>query len=78
MPNDVSHDTCTAPARDKVHVGYLPVPPLHRLMQLRNALVALKGPLSNDPELQANLRNRLFNAETDDRVLGKLTTPLST
>ncbi|MGA9705693.1 type VI secretion system contractile sheath small subunit [Pseudomonas sp.] len=76
MPDDVSRDTCAAPARDEVHVGYLPVPPLHRLMQLRNALVALKGPLGTDPSLQANLHSRLFNAETDDRVLGKLNTPV--
>lgn len=75
MPDNVSRDTCTALARDEVHVGYLPIPPLHRLMQLRNALVALKGPLGSDPGLQANLQERLFNAETDDRVLGKLTPP---
>ena len=69
MPDDVSLDT-----RYEVHVGYLPSPPLHRLMELRNALVALNGPLSSDPGLQADLRKRWFNEETSDRVLGKLNT----
>ncbi len=72
MPDDSLPNT-----RDEVHVGYLPIPPLHRLMQLRNALVALNGPLGSDPGLQANLRKHLFNAETDDRVLGKLSTATS-
>lgn len=67
MPDDV---------RDNVHVGYLPVPPLDRLMELRDALVALKGPLGSEPALQENLRRRLFSEEADDRVLGKINTPL--
>ncbi|WP_257236856.1 type VI secretion system contractile sheath small subunit [Pseudomonas aylmerensis] len=45
---------------------------MERLMELRDALVALKGPLASDTGLQADLRKRLFNDETDDRVLGKL------
>jgi type VI secretion system protein ImpB len=67
VPDDISLDT-----RDEVHVGYLPGPPLHRLMELRNALLALNGPLGSDPGLQANLRKHWFNEETSDRVLGKL------
>ncbi len=81
MPDDSSRDTCAALARDEdpldeVHVGYLPVPPLHRLMELRDALVALNGPLGSDPGLQANLRKRLINDDTDNRVLGKLNSPI--
>ena len=45
-------------------------------MALRDALVALKGPLADDPELQENLQRQLFNEETDTRVLGRLCTPL--
>nr|WP_099235680.1 type VI secretion system contractile sheath small subunit [Pseudomonas sp. ICMP 460] len=49
-----------------------PVPRLDRLRTLRNALVALKGPLANDPALQANLQRHLFNEATQTRVLGQL------
>lgn len=72
MSDDVSPSVYATPEPDLVHVGYLPVPPLERLMELRDALVALKGPLASDTGLQADLRKRLFNDETDDRVLGKL------
>ncbi|WP_431607614.1 type VI secretion system contractile sheath small subunit [Pseudomonas rhodesiae] len=67
MPDDV---------RDNVHVGYLPVPPLDRLMELRDALVALKGPLASETALQEDVRRRLFNEEADTRVLGEINTPL--
>lgn len=45
-------------------------------MALRDALVALKGPLADDPGLQENLQRQLFNEETDTRVLGRICTPL--
>ena len=76
MPDNVSRDDCAAPPRDEVHVGYIHVLPLHRLMQLRNALVALKGPLGSDPGLQANLQSRLCNEETHSRVLGQPNMPV--
>jgi type VI secretion system protein ImpB len=72
VPNDRLLDTPAALARDGVHIGYLSTPPLDRLMSLRNALVALKGPLAGDPGLQENLQKQLFNEETDNRVLGEL------
>ncbi|KAF2407326.1 hypothetical protein PSAN_42550 [Pseudomonas antarctica] len=50
----------------------IPVPRLDRLMELRDALVALKGPLADDPALQENLQKHLFNEEADIRVLGHL------
>lgn len=43
-------------------------------MRLRDALVALKGPLVSDAGLQENLRRRLFNEEAHDRMLGKRNT----
>ncbi|WP_448651226.1 hypothetical protein ACSHWC_25815 [Pseudomonas fluorescens] len=43
-------------------------------MELRDALVALKGPLADDRVLQENLQRHLFNEETDTRVLGHLNT----
>ena len=46
-------------------------------MELRDALVALKGPLAGDPGLQANLLNRMFNEETHNRVLGELNIPVT-
>nr|WP_256347296.1 MULTISPECIES: type VI secretion system contractile sheath small subunit [unclassified Pseudomonas] len=47
---------------------------MDRLMALRDALVALKGPLSNDPALQESLQRQLFSEEADIRVLGHLST----
>ncbi|MGR3885504.1 hypothetical protein FW764_00725 [Pseudomonas sp. 1152_12] len=41
-------------------------------MELRDALVALKGPLADDVALQKNLQKHLFNEEADIRVLGHL------
>lgn len=63
---------------DPAHLGYLPspVPDMDRLMELRDALVALKGPLANEPGWRENLLKRLFNADTDDRVLGKVSDTL--
>ncbi|WP_460164774.1 type VI secretion system contractile sheath small subunit [Pseudomonas sp. S1_G07] len=74
MPNDDSLDSRASAPLAEVHVGYLAVPPLDRLMRLRDALVALKGPLVSDAGLQENLRRRLFNEEAHDRMLGKRTT----
>lgn len=52
-------------------------PRLDRLMGLRDALVALKGPLADEPGMQENLHKRLFNEELDSLVLGKVSTPSS-
>lgn len=49
-------------------------PRLDRLMGLRDALVALKGPLAEEPGMQENLKKRLFNEEIDTLVLGKVST----
>ncbi|WP_352231437.1 type VI secretion system contractile sheath small subunit [Pseudomonas sp. ChxA] len=54
----------------------IPTPKLDRLMALRDALVALKGPLANDSALQENLHRQLFNDEANSRVLGRISTPL--
>nr|WP_256657726.1 type VI secretion system contractile sheath small subunit [Pseudomonas sp. R5-89-07] len=51
------------------------MPRLDRLMGLRDALVALKGPLAEEPGMQENLQKRLINEEVDTLVLGKLSTP---
>ena len=56
----------------------VPLPRLDRLMALRDALVALKGPLANDAKLREDLHERLFNEEANNRVLGKLCTPAPT
>jgi type VI secretion system protein ImpB len=53
-------------------LGYIPAPDLDRLMELRDALVALKGPLANDPGWLENVHKVLFNPDIDDRVLGKV------
>ena len=57
---------------EHVHLGYIPIPRLERLMELRNALVALKGPLSNDPKVRENLQERLLSDELQNRILGQV------
>lgn len=55
----------------------MPAPRLDRLMELRDALVALKGPLADNTALQANLQRQLFNEEADTRVLGRINRPFA-
>lgn len=52
-------------------------PRLDRLMSLRDALVALKGPLADNAMLQRNLQRQLFNEASDTRVLGRIGNPLA-
>lgn len=72
VADDRFFDTPSPLTRDQVRVGYIPVPKLDRLMGLRDALVALKGPLADDPRLQENLQKRLFDEEHNRRVLGEV------
>jgi len=46
-------------------------PALSKLMALRDALVALKGPLSDDPGFRQVIESVLLNNEVHERVLGK-------
>ncbi|AIQ99834.1 type VI secretion protein [Pluralibacter gergoviae] len=48
------------------------VPELHKLLELREALVALKGPLGNIPAFRNRLQDLLANAEARDRLLKEL------
>lgn len=59
MPAPVSLDK-PALSRADVHAGYVSILPLDRLMGLRDALVALKGPLASEPGLQENLQRRFW------------------
>jgi type VI secretion system protein ImpB len=49
----------------------VPLPQLHKLRELRDALVALKGPLAEKPGLRERIERGFFNNEVTDRVLGK-------
>jgi type VI secretion system protein ImpB len=49
----------------------VPLPQLNKLRELRDALVALKGPLAEKPGLRESIERDFFNDEVDDRVLGK-------
>lgn len=69
MPDEQSP---VATAIEPVHVGYIPVLTLDRLMELRDALVALKGPLASDQLLRESVHKSLINAENHERVLGKV------
>jgi type VI secretion system protein ImpB len=48
------------------------VPELRKLMELRDALVALKGPLGNAPAFRKAIEGVLANDESRGRVLGEL------
>ena len=41
-------------------------------MGLRDALVALKGPLASDPRLRESVQQSLNSSANHDRVLGKV------
>lgn len=56
---------------EPVHVGYITLPTLARLMGLRDALVALKGPLASDPRLRESVQQSLNSSATHDHVLGE-------
>lgn len=47
-------------------------PELGKLMELRDALLVLKGPLANIPGWRGHIERRLFNNDVYERVLGKL------
>lgn len=64
MTNDLLPVPSSLPVPDPVHAG------LHRLMGLRDAVVALNGPLSNNPGLRDNLHKQLLSEENHDRILG--------
>lgn len=76
LPAPSLSDTVMPLSRDTVNVSYILQPKLDRLMELRDALVVLKGPLANDPSLRENVQNLLINEETNDRGLGKIGSPL--
>jgi len=48
------------------------VPELKKLMELRDALVALKGPLGNAPAFRKAIESVLSDGDSRDRVLGEL------
>lgn len=48
------------------------VPELKKLMELRDALVALKGPLGNAPAFRKAIEGALADDESRGRVLGEL------
>ncbi|MGE6385804.1 type VI secretion system contractile sheath small subunit [Pseudomonas sp. NPDC078416] len=48
------------------------IPELKKLMELRDALVALKGPLGNAPAFRKAIEGVLANDESRGRVLGEL------
>lgn len=58
-------------ARHTLFYGNPPVPQLNKLRELRDALVALKGPLAEKPGLRESIESAFFNNEVNDRVLGK-------
>ncbi|RMQ43272.1 Type VI secretion protein, family [Pseudomonas cichorii] len=48
------------------------IPELQKLMELRDALMALKGPLGNAPAFRKAIESVLADAESRSRVLGEL------
>lgn len=48
------------------------IPELKKLMDLRDALVALKGPLGNTPSFRKAIENALADDDSRKRVLAEL------
>jgi len=48
------------------------VPELRKLLELREALTALKGPLGNVPAFRRAIQNIIGDAETRDRIVAEL------
>ena len=48
------------------------VPELQKLMDLRNALTALKSPLGNKPEFRKQLQQLLEDADSRDKLMAEL------
>jgi type VI secretion system protein ImpB len=48
------------------------IPEINRLLELREALVALKGPLGNIPEFRRKIQNLLNNTEAREQLLKEL------
>jgi hypothetical protein len=84
MPEDnalSAHSPCLSPpllregteqlAEPTGFCGDPPLPQLNKLRELRDALVALKGPLAEKPGLRECIESAFFNNEVNDRVLGK-------
>ena len=48
------------------------VPELNKLLELRDALVALKGPLGNIPAFRSRLQSLLYDESLRDQLLSEL------
>lgn len=49
------------------------IPELNQLMELRNALTALKGPLGNVPAFRRKLEQMMLDKETREQLLAEIT-----
>ncbi|WPN45377.1 MULTISPECIES: type VI secretion system contractile sheath small subunit [unclassified Pseudomonas] len=82
VPNRLQEDSDTQELAVKLHVNSMrdfnpaslveQVPELKKLMELRDALVALKGPLGNAPAFRKAIEGVLADDESRARVLGEL------
>jgi len=82
VPNRLQDESITEELAVKIHVKSMKdfnpaslveqVPELKKLMELRNALVALKGPLGNAPAFRKAIEDVLADDESRSRVLGEL------
>ncbi|MEG1039439.1 type VI secretion system contractile sheath small subunit [Pseudomonas sp. NUPR-001] len=82
VPNRLQQDSETEELAVTLHVNSMKdfnpaslveqVPELKKLMELRDALVALKGPLGNAPAFRKAIEGVLADDESRGRVLGEL------
>lgn len=82
VPNRLLEESGTEDLAVKLHMNSMKdfnpaslveqVPELKKLMELRDALVALKGPLGNAPAFRKAIEGVLADDESRGRVLGEL------